>query len=212
MSGKETAKVTVYIKMKQRMVINEREDLVEQTLDFLETVGGEQISDEMKEKYGVPDDFRLDDDTMRDFMDDIYKADTETIETTTEGSIFKKGSQIELVYDEPESLGLGNSVTTVIFDLSSPRLVTVIRRGDSKLSLTVEQGVLHSCVMSAMGMDFSISVIGKRVLNSLSPKGGTLDMTYTIESGAMKYSQYNRFSLEAKPRDEGAFYENFNRS
>lgn len=202
MSKVKTAEVTVKIVMRQHEVIPGRDDLVFDLAKMLDVMEGLGSPENFKEEFNVPDDFEIDESSITDLIEQLYEPESDKIEVVTEGEIFTDGDRVELLYQEPEGLGLGNSVTSVSYDVKEPGIVSVIRGGDSKLALIVQSGAYNNTIIETMGMTLSISVFGKNVRNNLTPTGGEVELCYTLESPSMDSSQYNKISITLYPRPE----------
>lgn len=133
-------------------------------------------------------------------IDSIFKNNTETLDLYTEGELYYGDGRIEIRYGESELTGLGETVTSVSFDESDRGLITILRGGDIYSAIVLQRGVRHLCVYETEGLPIEIYTTAKRVINSLTDCGGTLEMIYTVETHD-EPAQFNRMCLTVEPFD-----------
>lgn len=102
----------------------------------------------------------------------------ETIELVTEGALEQTEKGWSLSYEESELTGLAGVTTTFTLE---PGCVTLSRTGKLSSTMVFQEGVVHE---SLYRMEFGallLTVCASKVSYELSPSGGTIDLTYTIE-------------------------------
>ena len=100
----------------------------------------------------------------------------------------------ELTYEESEITGMEGSRTSVIFDLDSPGLVSMIRNGTVSTALVFERGKRHHCVYNTPIMPFEICVRTIKVENDILEQG-RLRLDYVIEIRGAK-AECTKFELD----------------
>ena len=118
----------------------------------------------------------------------------EAIELSTEGVMSIDGGRVELTYEESEITGMEGSRTSVIFDLDSPGLVSMIRNGTVSTALVFERGKRHHCVYNTPIMPFEICVRTVKVENDILEQG-RLRLDYVIEIRGAK-AECTKFELD----------------
>ncbi len=127
-------------------------------------------------------------------IQELFENEPETMEICTEGEITSDGKRIEIKYTEPATTGMGETVTSVSFDVSDRGLVSILRGGEVYTALILERGVRHSCVYNTAYFPLTIYTTAKRVENTLTENGGELYLVYTVEGG-MGVVQFNKMSI-----------------
>ncbi|MBO5845623.1 MAG: DUF1934 domain-containing protein [Clostridia bacterium] len=118
----------------------------------------------------------------------------EAIELSTEGIMKIADGRVELLYEESEITGMEGSQTSVIFDLASPGLVSMIRNGSVSTALVFEKGKRHHCVYNTPIMPFEICVRTIKVENDILDQG-RLRLDYVIEIRGAK-AERTKFELD----------------
>lgn len=104
--------------------------------------------------------------------------DPEIIELVTEGILEQRDESWLITYEESDLTGLAGVTTT--FQLEKDK-ITLSRRGPLNSVMVFQQGVYHD---SLYQLDFGalmLTVCASRVEYALDEKGGTVDLTYSIE-------------------------------
>ena len=142
-------------------------------------------------------------DALTNFMREIFESDDDATEVYTEGELFINDNMLEVRYREPKEVtGMGPAVTSLSFDMDSPGIVTITRRGYVYSTLVIERGVRHTCAYNASGTaPFLIYTMAKRVDNKLTADGGELNMTYMVETQAGPV-QFNRVAVKVTIIDD----------
>lgn len=142
-------------------------------------------------------------DAREDLYDDALCGDAgEPLEIVTEGRLRVKGSLCELSYMEPDTEGLGETRSTLVFSKNRPNIITLTRTGVMKMTLSFETGRHHignyhigalQALFSGGKSGLSIASYARRVENRLL-SGGTLELDYIVEVRGMD-TQRTVFSL-----------------
>lgn len=137
----------------------------------------------------------LDSETCEDGDDSTLEYnEEEAIELSTEGVMNIDGGRVELLYEESEITGMEGSRTSVIFELDSPGLISMIRNGTVSTALVFEKGKRHHCVYNTPIMPFEICVRTIKVENDII-KSGRLRLDYVIEIRGAK-AERTKFELD----------------
>lgn len=102
----------------------------------------------------------------------------EVIELVTEGVLEQNGDRWSITYEESALTGL-NGVTTTF--LVQPGKVTLNRTGALNSQMIFQEGVHHDSLYQMEFGALMITVCAAKVQYDLSPTGGTIDLSYTIE-------------------------------
>jgi len=113
--------------------------------------------------------------------------DTDSIELTTVGKMGIKEGKFLLTYDESELLGVKGIKTSLI--IKDDDTVVLQRSGGYTSRLVVQKGIRNSCFYSTPHGDLLIGIFGEAVSHNLSEKGGTVNMSYTIDSNLQLISR-----------------------
>lgn len=106
------------------------------------------------------------------------QQEPEIIELVTEGILENTDKGWSLTYEESELTGLAGVTTNFLIE---PGCVTLNRKGPLSSTMVFQEGVFHD---SLYRMEFGallLTVCAKKVAYDLSPAGGTIDLSYTIE-------------------------------
>jgi len=106
------------------------------------------------------------------------EQEPEVIELITEGTLEAADDGWKLTYEESDLTGLQGVTTT--FHVA-PGVITLTRKGPLCSEMVFREGQLHE---SLYRMDFGalmIAVCASKVHYDITPKGGTIDLTYAIE-------------------------------
>ena len=100
------------------------------------------------------------------------------VEVTTMGHF--RGSEDDYILSFEENFGDGLKSSTRI-SVKGQKTASIMRTGDICSEITVEPGKRHSCRYTTPYGDMFIGVFAQNVFSSVSPKGGQLEMTYTVD-------------------------------
>lgn len=112
---------------------------------------------------------------------------TEVIELTTVGKMGFKDGMVMLSYEESELSGAKGIKTNL--RVKNSDTVILQRSGEMTSRLVVEKNVRNSCFYSTGFGEMVIGIYGEGIENNLTPSGGTLKMTYTIDSNLQLISR-----------------------
>lgn len=108
-------------------------------------------------------------------------SDSGVIEMVTEAAVAVKGGRLTVSYDETEITGLGESRTEISFALDDPTVISVMRTGEVRTALVIEQGVRHICTYETPVMPFEICTYARKATNSVTVDGGEMHLDYIVE-------------------------------
>ena len=131
-------------------------------------------------------------------MQDYEDADAESIELTTSGTLYEKGTAYYLLYEEANETGLGKTKTTVKFE---PDRVSVIRSGESNSHLVFEERKKH---ISYYDMGFGSLCVGvstHALKKEIGPGGGFAEIRYSMEINNALAGE-NKLSITVRPTQE----------
>jgi uncharacterized beta-barrel protein YwiB (DUF1934 family) len=118
---------------------------------------------------------------------------TDTVEVVTEGTMIPKDNHYLILYreynNESAHLYSDNAIRV------EPDTVVIRRTGVTSSELYLEREKRHQCLYETEAGCLSIGIYTKSVKSDLTPDGGTLEVSYTIDFSADLISE-NRFSLK----------------
>ena len=109
------------------------------------------------------------------------KPEAENIILTTDCTVKVEGDRMEIEYVESELTGMEGATTRICFDLSAPRLVSLLRQGSVSTALVFEEGKRHHCMYETPYFPIELCVDTQALDNTLSFAGGRLYAAYDIE-------------------------------
>ena len=131
----------------------------------------------------------------------LRDADTdegESVQFYTEGIMTIDGQgNLSLSYDESDLTGMEGAVTSVNFNLSECGLVTLMRSGAYRMAMVFERGARHICTYQTPYMPIEMAVTTRKLTNTLTEDGGTLEVEYSIDANGMRCERA-RIRLEAR--------------
>ncbi len=129
------------------------------------------------------------------------EATDETIEIRSQGTLTYENGRLTVSYDETELTGMEGATTTVFFDTGNPGVVTMLRYGSVSTALVFEKGKRHICAYNTPYMPFEICIFTRKIENTLTVDGGSIDLDYLIEIHGAK-AERTLFSLRVTVQDE----------
>lgn len=114
-------------------------------------------------------------------------GDENIIELTTVGTLLKQNDEIILSYKEGEMIGAKNVKT--VLHAKGQESVIMERSGELASRLVIKKGSRNNCFYSTPQGDLVIGIFGESIKNSLTASGGTLEMSYTIDSNLQPISK-----------------------
>lgn len=124
-------------------------------------------------------------------------GETDKIEVLTAGNFMKKRDHFYIGYKEYSEDNPAEYYDNLI--KVEPNMVTINRKGQVKTQLMLEKGRRHQCVYQTIAGDFTIGVFTKTLNNNLTDKGGTLEVSYTLDFDANLMSE-NRFFIKVEEK------------
>ena len=128
----------------------------------------------------------------------VYQEqEPEIIELVTEGVLEQNDNGWTLSYEESELTGLQGVTTTFLVE---PGCVTLDRKGPLSSKMVFREGVFHE---SLYRMEFGallLTVCASRVRYDITPQGGTIDLTYAIET-EQTAAGYIEYHLDISPKE-----------
>ena len=128
-------------------------------------------------------------------------GDNDKIEVLTTGSYIMKNGHCFIGYkehDEDYPDDFCNNLIKV-----ENETVTITRKGKLRSQLMLEKGKRHQCLYQTVAGDLMIGVFTKTLENSLNEKGGTLEVSYTLDFNTDLVSE-NRFKVTVEEKSNSA--------
>jgi len=127
----------------------------------------------------------------------IYSSedDQDIVELFTIGQYYKKNDSYYISYEESEVTGFEGSRTTLKVDRED--MVTLERSGAANSQLIVQRGVRHQCYYDVGCGDMMVGILGNRIKNSLTDKGGNLEFRYSLDINSV-YTSENEMHIHVK--------------
>lgn len=121
--------------------------------------------------------------------------ESDTIEFTTDGRFGIKDGEFFISYDDGQMLEESLEVKTSIF--IKPDSVVLQRNGAIKSRMVIEKGVRNTCFYSTPHGNMVLGIYGDSVDYDLNEKGGSLKMSYNIDSN-LKLVSRNEVSIKIR--------------
>ena len=121
--------------------------------------------------------------------------ESDTIEFTTDGRFGVKDGEFFISYDDGQMLEESLEVKTSIF--IKPDSVVLQRNGAIKSRMVIEKGVRNTCFYSTPHGNMVLGIYGDSVDYDLTEKGGSLKMSYNIDSN-LKLVSRNEVSIKIR--------------
>ena len=128
-------------------------------------------------------------------------GETDKIEVLTAGNFMKKKDHFYIgyrEYDEDNPETFYNNLIKVEGDM-----VTINRKGPMRSQLMLEKGRRHQCIYRTIAGDLTIGVFTKTLNNDLHERGGTLEVSYTLDFNTDLVSE-NRFLIKIEEKKDTA--------
>ena len=123
-------------------------------------------------------------------------GNTDTIEFTTDGRFGIKDGSYFISYDESRLMEVDGEVKTIVF-IKPDNSIVMQRIGAYNSRMVIEKGVRNNCFyMTPMG-ELSLGVFGKKVQSRLDEKGGSINISYTIDTNLQLLSS-NKVNISIK--------------
>ncbi len=123
--------------------------------------------------------------------------DTDKVEVLTTGNYIKKNGHSYINYKEYDRDNPNDCYDNLI--KVEENMVTITRKGPMRSQLMLEKGRRHQCVYQTIAGDLMIGVFTKTLKSTLNEKGGTLEVSYTLDFNTDLVSE-NSFKIEVKEK------------
>ena len=80
-------------------------------------------------------------------------------------------------------------------------MVTIDRKGPMQSQLLLQKGKRHQCIYRTIAGDLNIGVFTKTLENRLDERGGTLEVSYTLDFNMDLVSE-NRFFIKIEEKQD----------
>ena len=107
-------------------------------------------------------------------------------ETTAFGYLLGNADDYTLGYEEDFGDGMKSRTKIVVRGQKS---ASILRDGDISSEITVEAGKRHSCRYSTPYGEMMIGVYAQDVFSSMGPRGGQLELNYTVDCNGSLIAQ-----------------------
>lgn len=115
---------------------------------------------------------------------------TDTIEFTTDGRFGIKDGSYFISYEESKLLEVDGEIKTTLY-IKPDNSVIMQRNGAYSSRMVIEKGVRNNCFYVTPMGELSLGVFGEKVKTAFSEEGGSLAMSYTIDTNLQLLSRNN---------------------
>ena len=122
----------------------------------------------------------------------ILDGESDKVEVLTTGNYLMKKDHCYIGYKEYEENN-PNDYSDNLIKVEND-IVTISRKGSTKSQLMLEKGKRHQCVYQTPMGDLMIGVYTKSMKSTLTEKGGTLEVSYTLDFNTDLVSE-NKFKV-----------------
>ena len=126
------------------------------------------------------------------------ERDNSKINLDTLGTYFRRGKAWHITYreyDEDSPHRFFNNLIKV-----ENNMVTISRKGPQRSRLMLEKNRRHQCIYGTPAGNLSIGVFTKTLNSTLGEKGGTLEVSYTLDFNTDLVSE-NRFFIRVEEKN-----------
>lgn len=124
-------------------------------------------------------------------------GETDKIEVLTSGKFMRKRDHFYIGYKEYSEDNPAEYYDNLI--KVEKNMVTINRKGQVRTQLMLEKGRRHQCIYQTIADDFTIGVFTRTLNNNLTDKGGTLEVSYTLDFDTNLMSE-NRFFIKVEEK------------
>ncbi len=124
-------------------------------------------------------------------------GETDKIEVITAGNFMKKKDHYYIGYKEYDEDNPETSYDNLI--KVEGDIVTINRKGPMRSQLMLQKGRRHQCIYRTIAGDLNIGVFTKTLRNDLNEKGGSLEVSYTLDFNTDLVSE-NRFLIKIEEK------------
>ena len=122
----------------------------------------------------------------------ILDGESDKVEVLTTGNYLMKKDHCYIGYKEYEENN-PNDYSDNLIKVEN-EIVTISRKGSTRSQLKLEKGKRHQCVYQTPMGDLMIGVYTKSMKSTLTEKGGTLEVSYTLDFNTDLVSE-NKFKV-----------------
>lgn len=125
--------------------------------------------------------------------------DTDKVEVLTTGNYIMKKDHCYIGYREYDQENPNDCYDNLI--KVEENMVTITRKGPMRSQLMLEKGRRHQCLYQTIAGDLMIGVFTKTMKSTLNEKGGTLEVSYTLDFNTDLVSE-NSFKITVKENNK----------
>ncbi len=115
-------------------------------------------------------------------------GDSDSVELTTVGQLYRRNGVYYLCYEESEATGFQGAKTTL--KVEGSRRVTMRRTGERMRSqLIIEKGERHQCCYDTGYGTMTLGISGDHIESKIDDNGGHLSVRYTLDINAVQASE-----------------------
>lgn len=120
------------------------------------------------------------------------------VEVITEGNFMFKNGHYYIGYKEYDNENPQKYSSNLI--KVENETVTISRKGEQSSHLILEKNRRHQCLYQTIAGELSIGIFTKTFKNNLTEKGGSLEVSYTLDFNSDLVSE-NKFYIEIKEKN-----------
>lgn len=125
-------------------------------------------------------------------------GETDRIEVLTAGNYMMKKDHFYIGYKEYDENNPNEHSDNLI--KVEKDMVTISRKGPMRSQLILEKGKRHQCVYQTVAGNLMIGVFTKTMKSTLNDKGGTLEVSYTLDFNTDLVSE-NSFNIKVEEKN-----------
>ncbi len=125
--------------------------------------------------------------------------DTDKVEVLTTGNYIMKKDHCYIGYKEYDQENPNDCYDNLI--KVEENMVTITRKGPMRSQLMLEKGRRHQCLYQTIAGDLMIGVFTKTMKSTLNEKGGTLEVSYTLDFNTDLVSE-NSFKITVEENNK----------
>ena len=124
--------------------------------------------------------------------------DTDTVEVLTTGNYMMKNGHFFIGYKEYDQDNPDQYFDNLV--KLDGDVVTISRKGSVRSQLMLEKGKRHQCLYESVAGTLAIGVFTRYIISTLNEKGGTLEVSYTLDSNNDLLSE-NSFKITVEEKE-----------
>lgn len=125
-------------------------------------------------------------------------GESDKIEVLTGGNYIMKNGHSYIGYKEYDEDNPNQYFDNLI--KVEDNMVTITRKGPMRSQLMLEKGRRHQCLYQTIAGDLTIGVYTKTMKSTLNEKGGTLEVSYTLDFNTDLVSE-NSFKITVEQKE-----------